>query len=148
MRFNVTSAFSMTKLVVPHMVKSGGGVILNISSTMSWVTDRGFVAYGTSKAALSHMTRLLANEFAPKVRVNAIAPGAVLTSALAPFVEDKKMNDGLVGATPMRRLGTVEDIATAAIFLCSDAGSFVTGKIYGVDGGIETSNFPLTMPDL
>ncbi len=148
MKFNVTSAFSLIKLVAPHMLKPGGGVILNVSSTMSWITDRGFVAYGSSKAALSHMTRLLANEFAPKIRVNAVLPGAVLTSALAPFVEDKIMNEGMVEKTPLRRLGDVEDIAAAALFLCSDAGSFVTGKNYEVDGGIETSNFPLTMPDL
>ena len=85
-RFNVTSAFLLTRLAVPHMLAHGGGAVVNVSSAMGRVTDRGFSAYGAAKAALSHLTRLLANELAPRVRVNALAVGAVETSALAPFL--------------------------------------------------------------
>ncbi len=81
--FNVGSAFLLTRLAVPHMVKAGGGAVVNISSAMSHLVDSGFVAYGTAKAALSHMTRLLAYEFAPHIRVNALAVGATETDALS-----------------------------------------------------------------
>jgi len=148
LRFNVTSAFLLTRLVVPHMLEGGGGAIVNISSAMSWVVDRGFVAYGTAKAALSHMTRLLGYELAPRVRVNAIAVGSVETSALAPFLAGG-VRERMESLTPMRRLGTVEDIALAALYLASPAGSFVTGKVFEVDGGLAaTSNMPLGLPDL
>ena len=148
LRFNVTSAFLLTRLVVPRMLEGGGGSIVNISSAMSWVVDRGFVAYGTAKAALSHMTRLLGYELAPRVRVNAIAVGSVETSALAPFLAGG-VRERMESLTPMRRLGTVEDIALAALYLASPAGSFVTGKVFEVDGGLAaTSNMPLGLPDL
>ena len=101
----------------------------------------GFVAYGTAKAALSFMTRELGREFAPKVRVNAIAVGAVETSALAPFLDDD-LRGKMEALTPMRRIGTVEDIALAALYLASPASSWVTGKVFEVDGGTEASNWP------
>jgi 7-alpha-hydroxysteroid dehydrogenase len=148
LRFNVTSAFLLTRLVVPHMLEAGGGSIVNVSSAMSWVVDRGFVAYGTAKAALSHMTRLLGYELAPRVRVNAIAVGSVETAALAPFLGGG-VRERMESLTPLRRLGTVEDIALAALYLASPAGSFVTGKVFEVDGGLAaTSNMPLGLPDL
>ena len=77
--FNVTSAFLLSRLSIPHMLEGDGGAILNISSGLSWMVEKGFVAYGTAKAALCHLTRLLAYEFAPRVRVNALAVGAVAT---------------------------------------------------------------------
>ncbi len=147
-RFNVTSAFTLSKLVAPQMLQQGEGVILNISSMLSKMTDRGFVAYGTAKAALAHMSDLLANEFAPKIRVNALGVGAVLTSALGPFLEDEKLKNGMIAKTPLGRLGEPEDIASVALFLCSKAGSYVTGKFYEIDGGTEASNFPISLPNL
>src|ERR671910_270420 len=80
--FNVTTAFTLTKLAVPHMLERGAGSVVNISSAMGRLTDRGYAAYGTAKGALSHLTRLLAMDLAPKIRVNAIAVGSVATSAL------------------------------------------------------------------
>ncbi len=146
-RFNVTSAFHLSREAIPHMVKSGVGAIVNISSGLSWLVESGFVAYGTSKAALSHMTRLLACEFAPVVRVNAIAVGATLTDALAPFVpEGGDLRKGMEDLTPMARLGTPEDIATAALYLASPASSWVTGKVFEVDGGTVASNWPIKIP--
>ena len=141
MRFNLTSAFLLTRECMPHMLAHDGGAILNISSAAGRIIRSGFVAYGTAKAALSFMTRQLAAEFAPRVRVNALAVGAVHTSALAPFLTDE-LRARMEAMTPMRRLGTVEDVALAAVWLCSPAGGWVTGKVVEVDGGTETTNWP------
>lgn len=145
--FNVTTAFVLTRLSVPHMLKTGGGAVLNISSSAGRFPIPGFVAYATSKAALSFMSRVLGHEFAPKVRVNAIAVGAVETSALAPFLDDD-LRGKMSALTPMRRIGTVEDIALAAVYLASPAASWVTGKVFEIDGGSETSNWPFEGPSL
>ena len=147
-RFNVTSAFLLTRLAVPAMLEGDGGCVLNVSSALGRFPERGFVAYGTAKAGLAHMTRLLAYEFAPRVRVNALGVGAVETSALAPFLASEGMREKMESRTPMRRIGTPEDIALAALYLASPAASWVTGKVLEVDGGIEFSNFPLELPDL
>ncbi|HJQ85290.1 MAG TPA: glucose 1-dehydrogenase [Candidatus Binatia bacterium] len=140
-RFNLTSAFLLTRECLPHMLERDGGVVLNISSAAGRIVRGGFVAYGTAKAALSFMTKQLAAEFAPRVRVNALAVGAVETSALRPFLTDE-IRDKMEALTPMRRLGTVEDIALAALWLCTPAGGWVTGKVVEVDGGTEATNWP------
>jgi 7-alpha-hydroxysteroid dehydrogenase len=140
-RFNLTSAFQLTRACLPHMLSADGGAILNISSAAGRIVRKGFVAYGTAKAALSFMTRQLAAEFAPKVRVNALAVGAVETAALAPFLNDE-IRSQMEALTPMRRIGSVEDIALAALWLCSPAGGWVTGKVVEVDGGTESTNWP------
>jgi 7-alpha-hydroxysteroid dehydrogenase len=141
-RFNVSSAFVLTRLAVPKMLaSSGGGSVVNISSAAGRLVMAGFVAYGTAKAALSFMTRELGREWAPKVRVNAIAVGAVETSALAPFLDDE-LRGKMEALTPMRRIGTVEDIAIAALYLASPAASWVTGKVFEIDGGTEATNWP------
>ncbi|GIW42219.1 MAG: 7-alpha-hydroxysteroid dehydrogenase [Candidatus Binatia bacterium] len=145
--FNVTSAFLLTRLAVPHMLREGGGAVVNISSAAGRVPIPGFVAYGTAKAALSFMTRILAQEFAPKIRVNAIAVGAVETSALAPFLTPE-IREKMEALTPMARIGTVEDIAAAALYLASPASSWVTGKVFEVDGGAEGSTWPFPPPRL
>jgi 7-alpha-hydroxysteroid dehydrogenase len=124
------------------MLKTGGGAIVNISSGAGRYVVPGFVAYGTAKAALSFMTRILAHEFAPRVRVNAIAVGAVETSALAPFLNDE-LRAQMEALTPMRRIGSVEDIAIAALYLAAPASGWVTGKVFEIDGGSESSNWPL-----
>ncbi len=139
--FNVTTAFSLSRRVIPHMLKGGGGSIVNISSAAGRIPQGNFVAYGTAKAALSFMTRQLAAEFAPDVRVNAIAVGAVETSALAPFLNDK-VREAMESLTPMKRIGQVEDIALAVLYLASPASSWVTGKVMEVDGGTEATNWP------
>lgn len=144
--FNVTTAFHMSRECIRHMVKNGSaGAIVNISSGLGHLVESGFVAYGTAKAALSHMTRLLACEFAPHVRVNALAVGATMTDALAPFVKGA-LKEQMEALTPMARLGTVEDIAAAALYLASPAASWVTGKVFEVDGGTIASNWPIKIP--
>ena len=145
--FNVTTAFEMTKAVLPTMLAGGGGSVVNISSAIGRMTDRGFVAYGTAKGALSHMTRLMATECAPKVRVNAIAAGSIETSALQ-SVLTQDLKEVMESNTPLRRLGEPTDIALAVLYLCSPAGSFMTGKILEVDGGIEAPTLALGLADL
>jgi len=144
--FNVTTALHMSRELAPSMAKRGHGAIVNISSGISHLVDRGFVAYGTAKAAMAHMTRLLAHEWAPHVRVNSIAVGATETDALGMVTADENLAQQMIDLTPMNRLGTVEDIAAAALYLLSDASSWVTGKSLDVDGGTVASNWPFSMP--
>ena len=146
--FNVTTAFVLSKAAVPHMLDAGGGAIVNISSAIGRLRDRGFVAYGTAKAALSHMTRLMAADLAPKIRVNGIAVGSIATSALEVVLDNQQVHDEMVRRTPLKRLGVPEDIALCALYLASPAASFVTGKLFEVDGGLEEANLELGLPDL
>jgi 7-alpha-hydroxysteroid dehydrogenase len=142
--FNVTSAFLLTRFCAPHLAASGEGAIVNISSRAGSMVQPGFAAYGTAKAALSFLTRNLASEFAPKVRVNAIEVGSVATSALDYVADNDEIRNEMVSKTPMARLGEVEDIAACVLYLASPAASWVTGKIFEVDGGIEHPQ--LSMP--
>ena len=146
-RFNVTQAYLLSRMAIPSMREVGGGVIVNISSAISRLIDPGFIAYGTSKAALNYVTKSLAAEVAPTVRVNAIAVGAVDTSALRPFLNDE-LEAKMASMTPMGRIGRPEDIALMALYLASPASSWVTGKIFEVDGGTEKSNWPIDLSDL
>jgi 7-alpha-hydroxysteroid dehydrogenase len=146
--FNVTTAFVLTKAAVPQMLEQGGGAVVNISSTIGRLRDRGFVAYGTAKAALTHMTRLMAADLAPKIRVNGIAVGSIATSALETVLTDDGLRTEMVAGTPLKRLGEPEDIAIGAVYLASPAASFVTGKLFEIDGGLEEANLALGLPDL
>ena len=146
--FNVTTALELSKAAIPAMLTNGGGSIVNISSAIGRLTDRGFAAYGTAKAALSHLTRLMATECAPRVRLNAIAVGATATSALETVVTDDGLRSAMETNTPLRRLGDPLDIALGALYLCSPAGSYLTGKIIEIDGGLTAPNLPLDLADL
>jgi 7-alpha-hydroxysteroid dehydrogenase len=146
--FNVTSAFVLSKAAVPHMLEAGSGSIVNIGSAIGRLRDRGMLAYGTAKAALAHMTRMMAADLAPKVRVNAIAVGSIATSALEVVLDDDTIRNQMIQGTPMKRLGEPDDIAIAALYLASPASSFVTGKVMEVDGGLEEANLELGIPDL
>ena len=114
---------------------AGGGSIVTISSAAGRFNARGFAAYGTAKSALSFLTKNLAQDFAPKVRVNGIAVGSILTEALSGFMNED-LERQMLAKTPMGRLGEVEDIAACALYLASPAASYVTGEIYGVNGGL------------
>ena len=148
LRFNVTSVFVLTKLVVPHMAAGGGGSIVNISSRAASMVQPCFTAYATAKAALSMMTRAMAPELAPKVRINAIEVGGVETDALAHVLSDDSVRKQLEDNTPMRRVGQPEDIAAAVVYLVSPASSWVTGKIFEVDGGVESPAFTVPFEPL
>ncbi|OBB69994.1 MULTISPECIES: SDR family oxidoreductase [unclassified Mycobacterium] len=147
--FNVATAHALTVAAVPLMLEhSGGGSVINITSTMGRLAGRGFAAYGTAKAALSHYTRLTALDLCPRIRVNAIAPGSILTSALDVVASNDELRAPMEKATPMRRLGDPVDIAAAAVYLASPAGSFLTGKTLEVDGGLTYPNLDIPVPDL
>ena len=145
--FNVSTAHALTRAALPHLLREGGSVV-NISSVMGRVPGRGFVAYGTAKAALAHWTRLTAADLSPRVRVNAIAVGSVATSALQIVVEDDGLRGQMEQATPLRRIGDPEEIAATVLFLASPAGGYVTGKVFEVDGGLEQPNLDLGLTDL
>ncbi|CNY17664.1 short-chain dehydrogenase/reductase [Mycobacterium tuberculosis] len=126
--FNVGTAHALTVAAVPLMLEhSGGGSVINISSTMG---------------------RLAARGLCPRVRVNAIAPGSILTSALEVVAANDELRAPMEQATPLRRLGDPVDIAAAAVYLASPAGSFLTGKTLEVDGGLTFPNLDLPIPDL
>ena len=147
-RFNVTTAFAMTRLAVPRMVETaGGGAIVNISSAAGRFNARGFASYGTAKAALSFLTKNLAQDFAPKVRVNGIVVGSILTEALARFMNED-LERQMLAKTPMGRLGDVEDIAACALYLASPAASYVTGEVYGVNGGLTQIQVEMPPADI
>ena len=146
--FNVATAHALTRAAVPHLLDGGGGAVVNITSAMGRTQGRGFVAYGTAKAALAHYTRLAATDLAPRIRVNAIAVGSVATSALDVVLTDDGLRRAMEQATPLQRIGDPEDIAAAVVYLCSPAGSYVTGKVLEVDGGLDRPNLDLGMPDL
>jgi 7-alpha-hydroxysteroid dehydrogenase len=149
LRMNVTQAFLLTRLVVPRMVDSaGGGSVVNISSRASDMVQTSFVAYGAGKAALNMMTRNMAAELAPKVRLNAISVGGVATQALDVVLTNEALRRQFDDNTPMRRPGEVEDIAACALYLASPAAGWVTGKIFQIDGGVEAPAITVPTPPL
>lgn len=146
--FNVSTAHALTRAAVPHMLAGEGGAVVNISSAMGRTQGRGFLAYGTAKAALAHFTRLAATDLAPRIRVNAIAVGSVATSALEVVLTDDGLRREMERTTPLGRIGEPEDIAAAVVYLSSPAGGYVTGTVLEVDGGLDRPNLDLGLADL
>ena len=146
--WNVATAHALTRAAVPHMLSGDGGAVVGISSMMGRTSGRGFVAYGTAKAGLSHWTRLAAQDLSPRIRVNAIAVGSIATSALEIVLEDDGLRTAMEQSTPLKRIGDPEEIAATVLFLASPAGGYMTGKIVEVDGGIEQPNLDMGLPDL
>jgi len=137
--FNVTAPFTLTKLAARQMVDTAGrGAVVNISSRSASMTQTSFAAYGAAKAALDRLTRNMAPELAPLVRVNAIDVGGVATRSLEVVLTDDDLRAQFLAGTPMGRPGEPEDIACAVLYLVSDASSWVTGKVFEVDGGNES----------
>lgn len=132
---NTESAMSLTKKILPSMIKKHSGRILNISSMWGVTGGSCEVHYSASKAALIGFTKALAKEVGPSgITVNCIAPGLIdtkMNSHLSP--EDIK---ALIDETPLARIGTGEDVAALAVFLAGDTASFITGQVIGVDGGL------------
>ncbi|MFT3900066.1 MAG: SDR family oxidoreductase [Gordonia sp. (in: high G+C Gram-positive bacteria)] len=147
--FNVTVGHEILVAAAPHLLgNDDGGSVINITSAVGRLPGRGFGMYGTAKAALAHYTRLAALDLNPKVRVNAIAPGSIVTSALEVVAADDTMRGAIESATPLQRLGRPEEVAAAALYLASPAGAYLTGKVLEVDGGLLAPNFELPLPDL
>ena len=138
MQVNFMAPVYLIRAAVPHMREAGGGAVVNISSGMSRIANIGSVPYGGAKAAQEQATRMLAMEYSPEVRINALRLGAIRT---------KNMEDNLLKAmpgigeklsdwTPVGRLGEPDDIAAAVVYLATPASGYVTGKILDVDGGM------------
>lgn len=145
---NVVDSLRLLRIATPHLLDSDSASVVMISSAVGHVTGRGYVGYGTVKAALDHAVRMLAVELNPKIRVNAVAPGAILTEALEMVFADPEIKATLEANTPLARLGTPEDIAAAVLYLASPASSYVTGQILAVDGGLSVTNMPMPFADL
>lgn len=150
---NVINGLRLVRLCVPHLLSATGdeygrASVVMVSSAIGHVVGRGYVAYGSAKAALDHAVELMAADLNPKIRVNAVAPGAILTEALDVVAKDENLRTDIERATPLRRLGVPDDIAAAVVYLASPASSYVTGQILAVDGGITTTNFNFPIPDL
>jgi 7-alpha-hydroxysteroid dehydrogenase len=132
---NVFSVFRLSQLAAPHMEKAGHGAILNVSSMAAENRNVRMTSYGASKAAESHLTRNMAFDLGPKgIRVNGIAPGATRTHALS-TVLTPEIEKAMLRHTPLKRLGEPQDMANAALFLCSPAAGWVSGQILTVSGG-------------
>ncbi len=138
---NQSSVFSISRAVSKLMIKSGEGVILNISSMASQYGIPKVIAYTASKSAIEGMTRAMAVELSPfGIRVNCIAPGFIKTDMSSKALDnDPERKAKVLGRTPMGRLGLPEEIANTAYFLCSDQASFITGVTLPVDGGNSIS---------
>lgn len=133
---NVNGTMYVLKHAAREMVRGGGGSFIGISSIASSNTHRWFGAYGPSKAALDHLMMVAADELGPSsVRVNGIRPGLTRTDMVAPIMESPAVSEDYRACTPLPRVGEVEDIANLAVFLLSDAASFITGQVINVDGG-------------
>jgi len=150
--FNVATAHSLTRAAVPHLLAASENgttsAVINITSTVGRVAGRGYLAYGTAKAALAHYTRLAAADLAPRIRVNGIAVGAAATSALDIVVSDDGLRQQLEQSTPLARIGDPREVAAAVVYLAAPSGGYLTGKILEVDGGIQSPNVDLGLEDL
>ena len=143
----VTSAFIMSQLVAPHMFSAGHGSIINISSGSARFGIRALTAYCVAKGGLEALTRAMAQELAPKIRVNAIALGSFATDGLQQSLDLMPGSlEMMKDATPLHRLGDVEDLGRLTVYL-STRDCYATNAIFHVDGGIESNNSPLPIPD-
>lgn len=139
MDVNINSMFTMCKYGVEHMNKKKGGAIVNTASVAGVYGSSMGLPYPVSKAAVIGLTKSLAGELAPwKIRVNAVAPGVINTDMAANLSDMAKST--ISGTIPLKRLGEADDIAQGICFLASDAASYVTGQILGIDGAYRPAN--------
>jgi len=137
---NLTGTLRACQVFGRHMLSREYGSIINIASLSSFVALYEVAAYSASKAAVASLTKSLAIEWSPHgVRVNAIAPGVFRTALNTKLLDETERGREFLTRTPMRRFGNVEELAGAAIFLASDAASFVNGEVLVVDGGLLAS---------
>jgi NAD(P)-dependent dehydrogenase (short-subunit alcohol dehydrogenase family) len=140
---NLSGPFLCAQACAPVMLRTGGGAIVNITSISGLRASTLRVAYGTSKAALDHLTKQQAAELGNLgIRVNAVAPGPVDT-AMAKAVHSPAIRADYHDAIPLNRYGTEDEIAAAVAFLCSDAASYINGQTLAVDGGFDASGIGL-----
>jgi NAD(P)-dependent dehydrogenase (short-subunit alcohol dehydrogenase family) len=133
---NMTAVFLCSREAARHMRGAGGGVIINTASLQAFSPFPRRLAYGSTKAAVVMMTRILAAEWAPAIRVNAVAPGYVRTDMTETLRAQGRIDfDAISRRTPLRRLAEPSELAGAYVYLASDEASFVTGETIAVDGG-------------
>jgi 3-oxoacyl-[acyl-carrier protein] reductase len=137
---NLNAIFWACRAALPHMLRAGRGSIVNTASTLGLVGSEGYAAYGAAKAGLVALTRQIAVEYGPVVRANVIAPGSIDTPRFRKVTEQLDDPDAfltmLSSNTPLRRLGTAEDVAHVALFLASDLSAYTSGAVIPVDGGL------------
>jgi gluconate 5-dehydrogenase len=137
---NLTSAFIVGKVVATNMIKRGRGSIINICSVTSGLARQSIAPYAASKAAIANLTRGMAADWARHgLRINGIAPGYFKTELNAALVADKDFSGWVEKRTPMGRWGELAELGGAAVFLASDASSFVNGHILYVDGALSST---------
>jgi 7-alpha-hydroxysteroid dehydrogenase len=151
--FNVLVPFELSRLATPHLLRrasAGGAAIVNIGSVVGELAVRGQFTHSLTKSAEGQLTRLMAAELSPGIRVNGVLPGAIETDALRGWLErfGPEVREHMISQTAMRRNGLPQDIANAVLFLASDASSFITGRLLVVDGAAGTRLLPRDMPDL
>ena len=140
MSTNLDSVYYVSKAVARRMIPRASGSIINICSVMSEISRPGIAPYTASKGAVKMLTKGMANDWGPKgIRVNGIGPGYFKTELNEKLVQDETFSNWLVGRTPSRRWGELEDLGPAAVFLASDAARFVNGHVLYVDGGVTAS---------
>ncbi|MEU6999767.1 7-alpha-hydroxysteroid dehydrogenase [Nonomuraea sp. NPDC046570] len=132
---NVFAPFRLCQLAAPYMAAAGGGAIVNISSMAGENANVHMASYGSSKAALNHLTRNIAFDLGPRgIRVNCVAPGAIRTDALTGVLR-REIEAAMLRHTPLGRLGETADIAGTALFLAGPAASWISGQVITVSGG-------------
>jgi 7-alpha-hydroxysteroid dehydrogenase len=145
--FNVSAPFELVRVATPKLLERPGASIINIVSGAIRVPTRGHLSYDAAKGALYYATRSMAAGLGPRIRVNAISPGIIETEAMKAVVANEQVLTMLKGITRMRRLGTPADIGNTAVFLASDAASYITGVCIDVDGG-QVGEINQQFPDL
>jgi 7-alpha-hydroxysteroid dehydrogenase len=144
----VSVSFELARLALPHLLDRPGASIINTLSPGAYKTPRGNLSYYVAKAALQHMTKLMAADLGPRVRVNGIVPGPIETPSLTKLFEaNPAVRDIAMNSTRMRRLGKPTEIGMGALYLASPAASFVTGSILSIHGG-EVEEPRMVSPDL
>ena len=140
LRTNLTAVFWACRAALPAMVNTGKASIINTSSVLGLIGSEGYAAYGAAKAGLVALTRQIASEYGPAVRANVIAPGSIDTPRFREVAERTDDPDAyletLRSTIPLRRLGLADDVASTALFLASDASSYVSGAVVPADGGL------------
>jgi NAD(P)-dependent dehydrogenase (short-subunit alcohol dehydrogenase family) len=136
MNTNARGVFLGMKYEIPQILKTGSGAIINMASIGGHRAFPNIIGYGTSKAAVIHMTKMAAQEYGKTIRINAVSPGAINTAMLDRVKRDWKVTEAqLIAPYPSQRVGQPSEVASMVLWLASDAASYVSGGEFSIDGG-------------